>query len=65
MSWRVRINFDDGTSELVDEEFDTEEEAEEEYDSWLEGWGAGRDVLMLAGEEYSDKEIVDCDIWKE
>lgn len=32
----------------------------------LENWGAGRETLMLAGDEdYCDSDIVDCDIWKE
>ena len=65
MGWRVRINFDDGTSELVDDVFDSEEDAESEYDSWLENWGAGKETLMLANEDYCDAEIVDCDIWEE
>lgn len=65
MGWRLRINFDDGTDELVDEVFDSKEEAQDEYDSWLENWGAGRETLMLAGEDYSDADIEDCDIWEE
>ena len=65
MGFRLRINFSDGTSELVDEVFDTEEEAEEEYESWLENWGAGKETLELAGEEYDDSDIEDCDIWEE
>ena len=65
MGWRLRINFDDGTSELVDDVFDTEEDAEREYESWLENWSAGGETLMLAGEDYSDAGIEDCDIWEE
>lgn len=40
MGWRLRINFSDGSSELVDEVFDTEEDAQDEFDSWLENWGS-------------------------
>ena len=65
MGWRVRINFSDGSSELVDEIFDTEEDAMDEYESWVENWGTGRGELELAGEDYCDADIVDCDIWEE
>lgn len=65
MGWRLRINFSDGSSELVDEIFDSEEDAIDEYESWLENFGAGQEVLELAEEEYDDLDIVDCDIWEE
>ena len=32
MGWRLQINFSDGSSELVDEVFDTQEDAEAEYE---------------------------------
>lgn len=62
MGYKLTINFTDGTSEEVDEIFETEEDALAEYDVWLENWGAGRDVLKLAGEDYIEADIVDCDI---
>lgn len=65
MGWRLRINFSDGSSELVDEVFDTEEDAQDEFDSWPENWGAGQEILELAGEDYCDADIEDCDIWEE
>lgn len=65
MGWRVRINFSDGSSELVDEIFDTELDAEAEYEEWLDSWEAGKETLMLAGEDYIDASIDDCDIWEE
>lgn len=65
MGWRLKIYFDDGDSELVDEVFDSEEDAEDEYDSWLDSWSAGAEALELAGEDYSDASITDCDIWEE
>lgn len=65
MGWRLRILFDDGSDELVDEIFATEEEAEAEYDSWLDSWSVGTETLMLAGEDYVDADITDCDIWQE
>lgn len=60
-----QINFSDGETELVDEIFETEEDAQAEYETWLENWGTGRDVLRAAGEEYSDADIENCDIWEE
>lgn len=65
MGWRVRINFSDGLSELVDEIFDTELDAEAEYEEWLDSWEAGKETLMLAGEDYIDASIDNCDIWEE
>lgn len=65
MAWKLKIFFSDGNEELVDEDFDTEEEAEEEYREWLENWDAGRETLELAGEPYSDAEIIDYEIWEE
>lgn len=65
MSWKLRIYFDDGTSEDVDEDFASEEEAEEEYEAWLDSWNVGRETLMLAGEDYIDADIEDCEIWEE
>ena len=55
----------DKSSELVDEDFETEQDAQDEYDSWLENWNAGKKTLMLAGEDYVDADIEDCDIWEE
>lgn len=65
MGWRLQIYFSDGSSELLDDVFDTEEDAQDEYESWLENWGAGKETLMLAGEDYDDSDIEDCDIWEE
>lgn len=65
MGFRLRINFSDGTNELVDDIFETEEDAQAEYESWLENWGAGREALELAGEDYVDADIEGCDIWEE
>lgn len=65
MGWRLRVNFSDGTDELVDDVFNTEAEAMDEFNEWLDSWAAGRETLMLAGEDYSDADIEDCDIWEE
>ncbi len=65
MGWRLQINFSDGESELLDDVFDTEQDAMDEYASWLDNWNAGRETLMLAGEDYVDADIGDCDIWEE
>ena len=65
MGWRLQVNFSDGSSELEDEVFDSEEAAEEEYEVWLDSYHAGQETLRLAGEDYDDASIVDCDIWEE
>lgn len=65
MAWKLEIYFSDGSSELVDEDFETEQEAQYEYESWLDSWGAGQETLMLAGEDYCDADIEDCKIWEE
>lgn len=66
MGWRLRINFSDGSSELLDDIFETEQDAEDEYQyGWLDSWNAGRETLELAGENFCDEDIVDCDIWEE
>lgn len=57
MSYKLTIYFSDGTSEEVDEIFETEDDAMEEYDSWCNNWGAGKETLQLAGEEYCDADI--------
>lgn len=62
MGYKLTIYFNDGHTEEIDEVFETESDARVEYESWLENWGAGRETLMLAGEDYSDADIVDYDI---
>lgn len=65
MAWKLEIYFSNGNSEVVDEDFETEQDAQNEYDSWLENWNVGKEHLMYAGEDYVDADIVDCDIWEE
>lgn len=65
MGYRLKILFSDGSSELVDDVFDTEEDAKDEFDSWVENWGAGRDTLKLAGEDYVEADIEDYEIFEE
>ncbi len=65
MAWRLKILFDDGTDSLLDEEFDTEQDARNEYQSWLDNWAEGRETPMLAGEDYDESDIEDCEIWEE
>lgn len=62
--YKLTIYFSDGSFEEVDEIFETEEEAMDEYYSWLDSWEAGKESLQLAGEEYSDTEIIDYKIEK-
>ena len=65
MGYRLQIHFSDGSSELIDEVFETKEDAEAEYDSWLENYSVGGDTLKLAGEDYDDSDIEDYDIFEE
>ena len=65
MAWKLKIRFSDGSSELVDEDFETEQEARYEFDSLLDSWSAGKETLMLADEDYVDADIVDFEIWQE
>lgn len=65
MGWRLKIMFDDGSEELLDDVFDSKEAASEEYREWIENWDAGREVLQMAGENYIDADIDDCEIWEE
>ena len=62
MSYKLTIYFSDGSSEEVDEIFETEQDALDEYESWLSSWGEGREVLKLAGEDYIEADIEDYDI---
>lgn len=65
MAFKLRINFSDGTSELVDNDFETEADAEREYGEWVANWSPGRSVLSEAGEGFFGCDIDDCDIWEE
>ena len=62
MSYRLTIHFSDGSSEEVDEVFETEQDALNEYDSWLDSWESGKETLKLAGEDYVDADIDGYDI---
>lgn len=64
MGWKLRINFSDGTSQLVDDDFRTKRDAENEFQEWLDSWAAGAETLELAGRDFDDSSITDCDIWK-
>jgi hypothetical protein len=65
MGWRLKIYFDDGTEDVDEDVYDTEEDAEAGYDLWLDSWGAGRETLKLAGEDYIDANIEGYEIWEE
>ena len=62
MGYKLTIYFTDGRSEEVVEIFETEQDALEEYDNWLDSWGAGRESLQLAGEDYIEADIDGYDI---
>lgn len=57
MGYKLTIYFTDGSSETVSDTFETEQDAMDEYESWLDSWGAGKETLQLAGEDYIDAEI--------
>lgn len=65
MAWKLKIIFSDGSSEIDDHDFETEEEAKDEFDSWVENWDVGRETLMMAGEDYLEIDIEDYKIWEE
>ena len=66
MGYRVYYNFDNGeTEDVLDEIFATKREAEEAAHEGYDNYNAGRDVLQLAGESYSEANIIDWDIVKE
>lgn len=68
MAWKLKIYFDDGEVEEVDEDFETEEDAEKEYEDWLENYQTGCDVLMLSDpfdEDNCTGKICDYEIWEE
>ena len=62
MCYKLTIYFTDGSSEEVSDIFETEQDALDEYDSWLDSWGAGRETLQLAGEDYIEADIDGYDI---
>lgn len=64
MAWKLDLLYSDGHTEEIDEEYESEEEAREGLDICMEGWYAGREVLMEAGESYSDCDIEDYCIYE-
>lgn len=62
MGYKLTIYFTDGSSETVDEIFETEQEAMDEYNTWLDSWDVGRETLQLAGEDYIEADIDGYDI---
>ena len=62
MGYRLTIYFTDGSSEEVDDIFETEQDALDEYESWLDSWGSGRESLQLAGQDYIEADIDGYDI---
>ena len=64
MGYKLTIYFTDGSSETVNEIFNTKRDALDEYDTWLENWGAGRDTLQLAGRGFVEADIDGYNITK-
>ena len=62
MSYRLTIHFSDGSSEEIDEVFETEKDAQNEFSLWLDSWEVGKETLKLAGEDYVDADIEGYDI---
>lgn len=65
MMFRVSMNFDDGSSELLDEVFETEEDAEAEARQWASDYSQGGDYLKEAGEEYCEQKVIGWTIYEE
>lgn len=65
IAWRLRIDFTDGTSELDDEIYETEDEAIDSRNDWYEGWKSGAETLELAGEDFDSRKIEDIEIFEE
>lgn len=62
MAYSVVINFDDGSSETLDETFETWEDADEAAKQWASDFSQGGDYLREAGEEPCDTNVTDWDI---
>ena len=62
MGYRIRFNYDDGTSELQDEIYDTYEEADEAAAQGASDYAQGGAYLDESGEGYCDSEVIDWDI---
>lgn len=62
MGYKLTIHFSDGSSEEIDEIFETEQNALDVYDSWLDSWGSGRESLKLAGRSGFNTSIEAYDI---
>lgn len=65
MGWKARLVFDDDETLDVDGTFSSEEEAEAAGWQASSDYSQGRDVLELAGEDYSDAEVSYIDTWEE
>ena len=62
MGYKLTIHVSDGSSEEVDDIFETEQAALDEFDTWLDSWEVGKETLQMAGEDYIDADIEGCDI---
>ena len=65
MAYKLKIYFSDGSYEVDPEDYDSKEDAEAAYDEWLDSWSEGGETLALAGEDHSDAEIEDYEIFRE
>ena len=65
VGYKVRIDFDDGSDETLDEVFSSEEEAEAAAQQWASDYSQGGDYLKEAGEEYCKQEVIGWDIYEE
>lgn len=67
MAWKLKIFFDDGSTE-EDGDFDSKEEAEDRYNEWLESYSAGRNTLLLSDpfdEDIPEGNIEHGEVWEE
>lgn len=65
MAWKVRLIYSDGDSEVLDEEFDTEEAAIEAGWEASSNMSQGFDYLEEAGEDHEDVEVDEVEAFEE
>lgn len=59
MAYKVVFNMDDGSTEELEEEFDSIEEADEAAAQAASDYAQGRDYLEEAGRPYCEEEVID------
>lgn len=65
MGYRLKINFNNRKSILLNDVFETEEDAKAELDFWLDSWDVSKEKSMMAGKSFYYADIKDYEIFKE